>query len=198
MQKLFPRVNAFFVAVPATFFYAFYSKETLTILFEKSSVAVGEALLALLAPAVILITFLTVLNTALEASGKYNVPLVSMFIGCFVKLLSTYILVGNDKFAIWGAPLGTVASYLASILISLLFIIQNKKALGTVIKSVIGSVCVSFISLVLLQIMKQHLFELEEGFITSLITLTVFGIIYLAFSLIFGTLSLKKLKNLSF
>ena len=189
---------SFFVAVPATFFYAFFSKETLTILFEKSSVAVGEALLALLAPAVILITFLTVLNTALEASGKYNVPLVSMFIGCFVKLLSTYILVGNDKFAIWGAPLGTVASYLASILISLLFIIRNKKALGTVIKSVIGSVCVSFISLVLLQIMKQHLFELEEGVITSLITLTVFGIIYLAFSLIFGTLSLKKLKNLSF
>ena len=138
------------------------------------------------------------MNTALEASGKYNAPLLSMLMGCFVKLISTYMLVGNERFAIWGAPLGTSASYLASISISVLFLIGSKKTLGTVIRSVIGSVCVSLISLAFLEFLKRRIFILQEGIIPSLITLLIFGIIYLVFSLIFGTLSFKKLKNLSF
>ena len=189
---------SFFVAAPATLFYGFYAKETLTILFEKSSVAVGSVLLALLAPSVILITLLTVMNTALEASGKYNAPLLCMLIGCFVKLISTYMLVGNEGFAILGAPLGTAASYLASILVSVLFLIGSNKTLGTVIRSGIGSVCVSLISLAFLGFLKQQIFIPADGIISSLITLLIFGMIYLAFSLIFGTLSFKKLKNLSF
>ena len=187
-----------FVAAPATVFYGFYAKETLTILFEGSSVAIGSALLAILAPSVFLITLLTVLNTALEASGGYNAPLISMLVGCCVKLISTYTLVGNDEFAIWGAPLGTAFSYVASILISLILFSKKNKVFGAVFKSGILSVFTSLLTLAFLQIAEKFLAFLEEGVMSSLITVVIFGVVYISFSLIFGTISIKKLKNLSF
>lgn len=105
-----------FVASPLFFAYLLFSNEILLFLFEDSSAAFGAPLLTVLSPAVVLIPFLTVLNTALEASSKPKLSLASMAVGAVVKLLGSYFLIG--RFGIHGAPLSSILSYAISFLIS--------------------------------------------------------------------------------
>ncbi len=111
-----------FVAIPMSVAFCFFSKEILTLLFEKSMAEHAYPLLTLLSPAITFIAPLTIINTALEASGAVRAPLYSMLLGAVVKLIATYVLIGNPELGISGAPIGTVLFYLVSLVASVVLL----------------------------------------------------------------------------
>lgn len=106
------------ISVPASLVFCFYSFDLLDILFSVQSSAIGAEMLVCLSFGLSLITALTVINTAIESQGRIALTVISLLFGSFVKLISSYILIGNDLLGILGAPLGTVLSYLISLIIS--------------------------------------------------------------------------------
>jgi hypothetical protein len=64
------------------------------------------------------LTALTVTNAALESQGRITAAVVSLLVGALVKLVASYILTGYASVGILGAPLGTVASYVVSLTVS--------------------------------------------------------------------------------
>jgi len=185
-----------FVSAPATVLFLFYSKESLQLLFDEASVALGGVLLSLLAPSVLLISLLTLINTTLEASGSYNAPLISMGIGAAVKLFSSYLLVGNANFAIWGAPLGTMLSYLVSILVSSVLFYKSKGFFMPIIKHFLLPVINAAVTFYILEKVKGTFKNFNTSTVSSIMFLFFFVVIYVILCGLTGVISKKKIKNM--
>ncbi len=96
-----------------------FGEQVLSLLFTQESAALAAPMLTALAPAMIFMGLLTVVNTALEAAGHPRAALWSMLVGCAVKLPVSYVLLGQESYGILGAPIGTVISYGVALLVSL-------------------------------------------------------------------------------
>ena len=175
-----------YVSIPISVLFFTRAKELLSILFEDASAVMAAPLLSLLAPGIIFMCLLTVLNTALEGIGKTKIPLISLLIGTIVKFVVSYAFIGNSEFGILGAPIGTVLSYFVSFCISAYYILVKQKIrikffasivpvalcallasiLSTVLMSLLnnGSVCIyvldivffAFVYMISLSIMKFY------------------------------------------
>ena len=110
------------ISIPAALSFYFYSFDLLDILFSSQSSAVGAELLACLSLGLCFLSLLTVVNTALESQGRIKATVLSLLLGCIVKLVSSYFLIGKSTFGILGAPIGTVLSYGLSLSVSLIFL----------------------------------------------------------------------------
>ena len=110
------------ISVPASLSFYFYSFDLLDVLFSLQSSAVGAEMLIVLSLALCFICSLTVVNTALESQRKIGATVFSLLLGCAVKFLVSYVMIGADSVGILGAPIGTVVSYVVSLAVSLLFL----------------------------------------------------------------------------
>lgn len=108
------------LTAPMTVGLIAFSNEILTLLFPKSEIEIGAMLLCLLAPATVFFSLLLIVNNSLEAGGRVRAPLISMSIGCIVKITVSLLLIKNPSFGISGAPIGTVLSYCTALIISLI------------------------------------------------------------------------------
>ena len=187
-------LTAFF-ALPATVLFGVFSQEILILLFDQSSVAIGSSMLMLLSPSVTLVAILTLVNTSLEAKGGYIVPLISMSAGGIAKIIASNILVGKTEIGLWGAPIGTLASYLVSIIFSLVI---YRKRIGRVIP-LAKPFCTSAICAILAAIptiaLQNHFFN--DSVLRSVILLTFYGMLYLLLSFLSGSLPIKRSKNMA-
>ena len=64
-------------------------------------------------------------NSILPANGNERLPLISILLGGIVKVVVTYVLVGNPNINIYGAPLGTLCCYLVMLTANLWFMARN-------------------------------------------------------------------------
>ena len=113
-----------FISVPASLAFYFYSFDLLDVIFSLQSSATGADMLTALSLGLCLLSALTVVNTALESRGKIFATVLSLLLGCVVKLFVSYMLLGNNSVGMLGAPIGTVISYAVSLAVSL-FILSN-------------------------------------------------------------------------
>lgn len=90
----------------------------LSVIFEDSSASMAAPLLRLFAPSVLFMSYLTVFNTVMEGVGKTRIPLISLIAGIIVKFFVSYITVGMSEYGIYGAAIGSLASYVVSFVIS--------------------------------------------------------------------------------
>ncbi len=98
------------VAVPAALGLAVFSKDILSLLFSGQPTAVAEAApwlscLALSVPAACLVT---VTGGMLQASGHAGRPMIAMLAGVGVKTVLAYILLGNARIGMMGAPVSSL------------------------------------------------------------------------------------------
>jgi len=102
----------------------------LNLLFTNTDeVNLAAPLLRMLAPAVVFVALVSVTNSIMQAAGKERLTVVSMLVGCVVKLTCNYILVGTPTINISGAPIGTLCCY-ASIAIMNLIILFTKTSIA--------------------------------------------------------------------
>lgn len=82
----------------------------------------GGPLMAVLGFAVPAVALVAVTNATLQAFGRIDLPLISMFLGAVVKMLGDYYLIGNPAFGIIGAPISTAVCYWLIALLNLFHI----------------------------------------------------------------------------
>ncbi len=71
----------------------------------------GRDLLVTLSIGVIFLTLVQSLTAMLQGVGKIGIPVRNLLIGAIFKIFITFVLVGNPRFNIQGAAIGTVACY---------------------------------------------------------------------------------------
>lgn len=114
-------------------------------------------LLAVLSYGIIFISIVMITNAVLQSMGKEWLPVIHMCIGGAVKIIVNYILVGNPKFNINGAPVGTDLCYLVTAALNLISIQREihpsygvKFIIKTIFSSVVmGGICYTVYNVIL-------------------------------------------------
>ena len=83
--------------------------------------ASGASLLALLGIASIFVCMVLMENAVLQATGHELLPMISMIVGGIVKVVINYFLVAKPSVNIFGAPIGTLASYVVMAVMNFVF-----------------------------------------------------------------------------
>lgn len=180
-----------YISIPIAFLYFFESYPILSILFEDSSAAMAAPLLNVIAPGIVFMAVVTVMNTALEGVGKTFVPLISVSLGSIVKLIFTYVLIRSESLGLVGAAKATVVSYIFSFFISYAYMIFFLKLNINILKPMLIPLFSSVISAAIV----QFIFEIKNyNLWFSLLRLSVFGLIYIILIALFNT---KALINMS-
>lgn len=96
-------------AMPCALGVAFFSKPILELLFfgEGKSVGVATPLLSILGASILFACLMNVSNAILQAYKQERKPIISMAVGALVKIVFDYLLIGNPKINIYGAPIST-------------------------------------------------------------------------------------------
>ena len=104
------RLTVFF-AIPSAFGLVAFARPVLEILFsgQSEAIAVATPLLALLGISVPFSCLITTTNAIIQAYGRPSLPIFSMLLGVIVKLLTSYLFIGNASVGVMGAPLGSLA-----------------------------------------------------------------------------------------
>jgi stage V sporulation protein B len=100
-----------FVAFPLFFGFLLFSKEILCLLFNDNSATIAYSSLSFISPSILFLPIITMINTVLEGTGHRKAPLIIMSLASVVKLVISYVLLGDKRYLILGAPIGTTVSY---------------------------------------------------------------------------------------
>ena len=84
--------------------------------------SIAGPLLSILGIASLFVCIQVVASAILQANGIVNLPIITMVIGGVSKVIVSYTLVGNPKFMIYGAPIGTLTCFVVVSVLNLLVI----------------------------------------------------------------------------
>lgn len=116
--------------------------------FYPGSHLAGPGLLAIMGAAAFFVCMLLMENAVLQASGKEKFTMITMIVGGLVKIAVNWVLVARRPINIYGAPIGTLASYIAMCAMNFLFMtasLERTPRLGRILfKSVFCSTVMGF------------------------------------------------------
>lgn len=171
-----------------------YSNEILDLLFSSSSSAIASPLLSCLAPGFLFLCVMTVLNTAIEATGDVKTPLVALIAVTLIKSIASSGLILNGKVGAYAIPIGTVIAYFLGMIISVLRLaalgIRQKYLAG-----ILGFALTSVFSVAVSHTLIYYLLPLPLcafSFIVSIAASTLLYILMNAFLYRSTGLELKK------
>ncbi len=112
----------------------------------KAGAIIAEPMLMALGVMVLFGTLVTPLNSMLQAVGKQTVPVKLMLIGCTIKIVLNYTLVGIQDINIKGAPIGSLCCYMFIVAASIIILCRRTtmkfNVMGTFVKPLIaGIIC---------------------------------------------------------
>ena len=123
------------ITLPAGTGFLVRSEPILRLLYH-SGTETGGRLMAILGFAVPAVALVAITNATLQAFGRIDLPLVSMFLGALVKMFGDYYLIGDPRFGIVGAPISTAVCYWLIALLNLFHIARLSHALPPLGKTV--------------------------------------------------------------
>ena len=188
-----------FFSVPLSVGFIFFSNEILSLIFTKEAAIIAAPHLTLLAPAFTVAAVLICTNTILEATGHTAAPLLCMSCAALFKIVSTYCLVGNNRFGISGASIGTVIFYTAALIFSTSYLRKSSgrciAIFAPFLTYLLPSVFAAFCAKALLSYLR---YAGKPEVITTVISAFLYGIVYLLMVKIYeGTRLLKcKMSNM--
>lgn len=173
------------LCAPCAVAYMLYGFEILDILYSSQSSVKGAEALSILSMAVYLLCILTVVNTYHEATGKVRVSVISLILGCFVKIVFGFILIGYPSIGINGAAMATVISYFASLVYSLSRL-ERKKVKLRKVKSSVLPFSAAFVSFFIPYILLYKTGTLGYNFVSIFLLMIISVILYLMAVLVLG------------
>lgn len=123
------------ITLPAGVGFLLLSGPILRMFYSEGTVLGGQ-LMGLLGLAVPAVALVAVTNAVLQAFGRIDLPLISMFLGALVKIFGDYYLIGDPAVQIAGAPLSTAACYWLIALLNLFHIARLSHALPPIGRTV--------------------------------------------------------------
>ena len=140
----------------------------------------GGVLMGLLGFAVPAAALVAVTNSTLQAFGRIDLPLVSMFAGAVVKMLGDYFLIGNPALNIMGAPISTALCYWLIAVINLFHIRRLTGSLPpigkTVCRPLAATIGMSAAIFIVQRVLNSALSAAPGTMTDKLITLACIGV----------------------
>lgn len=118
----------------------------LSLFFAAPSVAIAAPLLSVLALSVPFVAVVTVTNSFLQVYHKERKPIFAMLAGAAVKLIASYLLIGNPRIGIYGTPIGTLLCYFCIAAVNLLFVTREIGSLPSMLSLCLKPFCASAVS----------------------------------------------------
>jgi len=113
------------ISIPCALGLSILAKPILSLLFKnQDSVNAAAPLLSILAISVFFTAMLTITTSILQAHKLQHKPIISMCGGIVVKIILNVLLISNPSIGIYGAPIGTLASYFVMASINFYFVIH--------------------------------------------------------------------------
>ena len=191
------RLTALF-AIPSALGLSAYAEPILSLLFGSDAAAVATAapLLSCLGVSVFLSCMITATNSVLHAYQAVNRPILALLLGAAVKIVSAYLLIGQEAIALLGAPISTFLCNTTVVVCNLLFASRlcEVSGLGAVFwkptLSASVSVGVSYAAYLLLRT------SLGASQLPTLLALLCAVALYFALSLVWGVFSEEDIAGL--
>ena len=118
------------IAMPCALGLCVLSEPIISLMFDMSNNPEAmrydtPVLLSVQSLAVFFLGMLAITNSFLQAHKLERKPIISILAGSGVKLLTSYLLIGNENIQILGAPIGTVLCYITIIIFNFYFIAKH-------------------------------------------------------------------------
>ena len=139
---------------------------------------------------------LLIINTVLEACGVVRGPLVSMMVGGVVKLLLSYYLIGGNL-GILGAPVSTIISYLASLLVSTAMLRIKCGCYVLSIFSFFGPLVNAVLTLIPIRMLAVKCSSVLGEALSFVLAIVLSMIVYVLFSFLTGVISFKRIERIA-
>lgn len=112
------------ISLPIGFGMAAVSYNILNTFYPEASASIGASMLAVYGVTMFLFAISSPMTNILQALGRTDIPFKSLCVGALIKIIFNYVLIGNPKINIVGAPFGSVACYVFVVAINLYCIIK--------------------------------------------------------------------------
>lgn len=180
IQDGIPMLLCFSVFLSCGFY--FFGHDYFAIVFPNSDIALGTILIKIMSPAVVFITFSTIINTILEGIGKTFAPFWTLGIATLVKLPISYFAI--KWFGILGSAFSNVISYGSGFIISYIMISKKLKVNLIKMKDLFQSIVVCFFSFLipfLIRYTTKNIYDTRILLLVSPIICTIIFLISLRF-----------------
>lgn len=108
------------IALPSFLGLFFLAHPVLDLIFPGQSE--GYNILKYLSICIPFIVLSQTSTAILQGIGRYSIPVISLFVGCIVKVLITSTAVAIPSINIYGAVIGTIAGYLTACILNMVFL----------------------------------------------------------------------------
>ena len=88
--------------------------------YTGANLELATTLMTILGGCILLYALIQVTNAMMQSHGHANLPVINMLVGGVLKLGAVYILTGDPKIGIIGAPLGTLLGYLIIVVMNMI------------------------------------------------------------------------------
>ncbi len=176
------------LAVPCAVGFAAFAKPILSLMYPASSVESAYKLLIYIAPAVIFLCLLSLVNATLQACGSPRVPMLAMLLGGSVKVVTGYFLLG--RLGIAGSPLGTMMCYFTALAFGLIVLARRVGYLPSIESVFIKPLAASILAIGVVAIVYYKVFDLSAHRIGVLLCVAAAIVLYVGGSFLLG--SVKK------
>ena len=105
--------------------------------YTEDKIQLAATMLAILGLTVIFNSLVLLLNAIMQAHGDVVTPVVNMLIGGIIKIIVNYILVGQPRLNIVGAPIGTFICYISITALDLIAMKRHISARPAIFKNII-------------------------------------------------------------
>ncbi len=174
-----------YISCPMMIGISLFSEEILTLIFKNQSagIEITAPLLATLGLSVLTSVLITLTNSMLQAYRQATKPIISMSLGCAVKVVLSFFLIGNENINILGAPIGTFFCDLIICLVNFGFLLGYFKGKISFFDTLLTPVLCSAAAIIppfLIMRAVQHF--RGSGNMLTLICIAIAGLLYLAFA----------------
>lgn len=178
------------ITLPAGAGFLLLSQPILRLVY-RSDTMLGGQLMQLLGLAVPAVALVAITNAVLQAFGRVDLPLISMFLGAVCKIFADYYLLGHPAVQIKGAPISTALCYWLIAAINLFHIARLTHALppfgktvgrpfaATVGMGAVTMICFTGLS-TLLNAAPASLADKGITLLSIVVAVVVYGILLLA------------------
>ncbi len=119
------------IALPAGFGMAALAEPILNIMYARGvssdAVATVTPILVAYGLATPIMAISTPTTNMLQAIGRTDIPVKSVVVGAILKIACNFILVGNPKFNVYGAVIGTILFYVVIVLCNMISLLRISK-----------------------------------------------------------------------
>ncbi len=183
-------------SIPAALGVSAFAKPLLQVLFghDPEAISIAAPLLSYLGVSVFLSCMISATNSVLHAYQVVNRPILSMLAGAAVKIISAYLLIGNPKIGLMGAPISTFLCNLTVVLLNLYFaskLCDVPNLLSFFLRPLLASTLAVGIGFAAYQYIVTHI---GEGTIFTLAIIAGVVLMYLIFACLTGAVEEEDIR----